>query len=74
LALASSCTIRQAVEEQDEAKAKKAFEKRKQALKAWDARKNGYRWGNALAIPGAFALFGMVRWRVRRARKANIQL
>jgi ABC-type uncharacterized transport system involved in gliding motility auxiliary subunit len=67
-------TIRQAVEEQDEAKAKKAFEKRKEALKAWDARKNGYRWGNALAIPGVFALFGVARWRVRRARKANIKL
>jgi ABC-type uncharacterized transport system involved in gliding motility auxiliary subunit len=67
-------TIRQAVEQQDEAKAKKAFDKRKEAMKAWDSRKNMYRWGNSLAIPGVFALFGIVRWRVRRARKASLKL
>ena len=43
-------------------------------MKAWDARKNVYRWGNTLAIPGAFALLGIVRWRVRRARKDSLKL
>jgi ABC-type uncharacterized transport system involved in gliding motility auxiliary subunit len=66
--------IREAVDKQDEAKAKAAFEKRKDAMKAWDARKNAYRWGNTLAIPGAFALLGIVRWRVRRARKDRLKL
>jgi ABC-type uncharacterized transport system involved in gliding motility auxiliary subunit len=67
-------TIRDAVEAQDQAKAEAAFEKRKEAIKAWDARKNAYRWGNTLAIPAAFAVFGLVRWRVRAARKARLTL
>jgi ABC-type uncharacterized transport system involved in gliding motility auxiliary subunit len=66
--------IRTAVEKQDEASAKQAFEKRKEAMKAWDRRKNAYRWGNTLAIPGAFALLGIVRWRARLARKARLKL
>lgn len=66
--------IREAVAKEDEAKAKQAFEKRKEAMKAWDARKNVYRWGNTLAIPGAFALLGIVRWRWRRARKDRLKL
>jgi ABC-type uncharacterized transport system involved in gliding motility auxiliary subunit len=66
--------IREAVAKEDEAKAKQAFEKRKEAMKAWDARKNAYRWGNTLAIPGAFALLGIVRWRVRRSRKDRLKL
>jgi len=70
----AEATIRDAIAEQDEAKAKKAFEKRKQAMTAWDDKKALYRWGNTLAIPGAFALFGVVRWRVRRARKAQLTL
>jgi ABC-2 type transport system permease protein len=67
-------TIRDAVEQQDQAKAEAAFEKRKEAIKEWDQRKANYRWGNTLAIPGLFALFGIVRWRVRAARKANLTL
>jgi ABC-2 type transport system permease protein len=70
----AEATIMEASQEQDEVKAKQAFEKRKDALKAWDARKNLYRWGNTLAIPGAFALLGIVRWRVRRARKDRLTL
>jgi hypothetical protein len=70
----AEATIRDAIAEQDEAKAKGAFEKRKAAMAKWDERKALYRWGNSLAIPGAFALFGVVRWRVRRARKARLTL
>lgn len=70
----TEATIRDAVEQQDQAKAEAAFEKRKEAIKEWDARKQAYRWGNTLAIPAVFALFGIVRWRVRAARKANLSL
>lgn len=70
----AEATIKTAVEEQDAAKAQQAFDKRKEAMKAWDEKKGLYRWGNTLAIPGAFAFFGLVRWRVRRARKARLTL
>ena len=70
----AEATIRDAVAEENESKAKEAFEKRKAAMTAWDEKKDAYRWGNTLAIPGVFALFGIVRWRVRRARKARMTL
>jgi ABC-type uncharacterized transport system involved in gliding motility auxiliary subunit len=70
----AEATIRTAVEDKDEAKAKAAFDRRKDAMKLWDERKGQYRWGNTLAIPGVFAAFGLVRWRVRRARKARLTL
>jgi ABC-2 type transport system permease protein len=70
----AEATIRDAIAEQDEAKAKAAFEKRKGAMQAWEDKKALYRWGNSLAIPGVFALFGVVRWRWRRARKARLTL
>ena len=70
----AEATIRDAIAEQDEAKAKAAFDKRKGAMEAWEAKKALYRWSNSLAIPGVFALFGLVRWRWRRARKARLTL
>jgi len=70
----AEATIRDAVAAQDETKAKKAFETRKAAMTAWDDRKAHYRWGNTLAVPGVFALFGIGRWRLRRARKARLTL
>ncbi|MDD9933699.1 MAG: Gldg family protein [Myxococcales bacterium] len=70
----AEAVIREAIEEKDEGKAQAAFDERKEAMKAWDKRKDSYRWGNTLAIPLAFALIGVVRWRVRRARKANLKL
>lgn len=67
-------TIRQAMQEQDEAKAKQAFETRKAAMASWDSKKIGYRWGNTLGLTLAFALFGLIRWRVRKARRADMKL
>jgi len=66
--------IREAIEEQDESKAKGAFEERKAAMVAWNQKKQSYRWGNTMAIPALFALFGMVRWRVRKKRRASLKL
>jgi ABC-type uncharacterized transport system involved in gliding motility auxiliary subunit len=66
--------IRQAVGEQDQDKADKAFKERKESMAAWDAKKAGYRWGNTLGLPLALALFGVIRWRVRKAHRANMKL
>jgi hypothetical protein len=66
--------IRQAVSEQDQDKADKAFKERKESMAAWDAKKASYRWGNTLGLPLALALLGVVRWRVRKATRANIKL
>ncbi len=70
----AEATIRRAVQEQDEAKADKAFKERKQAMAAWDQKKSTYRWANTLGLPILFALFGLSRWRARKARKAGMQL
>ena len=70
----AEATVREAIKEQDEEKAEKAFEERKAAVAAWDQKKSAYRWGNTLALPAAFALIGIVRWRVRRARRSSLKL
>ena len=70
----AEASAREAYEEQDEEKFEAALEKRKAAMEAWDAKKATYRWGNTLAVPGVFALFGIFRWRVRKAKKANLKL
>lgn len=39
-----------------------------------EASANALKWGNVVGLPLAFCLFGAVRWRVRRARRANMKL
>lgn len=71
----------QAMQKGKRRKAQEAIEKREQALErrksakaAWEWKKTAYQWGNALGIPVAFALFGVVRWRLRLNKKKNIEL
>ncbi len=68
----AEATIREAIDQQDEKKADDAFKQRKAAMEAWDDKKSAYRWGNTLGIPAVLALAGVIRWRVRRARKATL--
>ena len=70
----AEASAREAYEAQDEDKFEAALEERKDAVEAWDGKKAAYRWGNTLALPGLFAAFGVMRWRVRRAKKANLTL
>jgi ABC-type uncharacterized transport system involved in gliding motility auxiliary subunit len=51
-----------------------ALEERKEAMKAWDSKKSAYRWLNTLGIPFAFALFGVLRWRARNARRKTLTI
>lgn len=39
-----------------------------------DATRNGVKFGNALGLPLALALFGLIRWRMREARRSTIRL
>lgn len=70
----AEATIREAIGEQNEDKADKAFAERKESMAAWDAKKTTYRWANTLGLPLAFAIFGIIRWRVRKATRANLKL
>jgi ABC-type uncharacterized transport system involved in gliding motility auxiliary subunit len=70
----AEATIREAIGEQDENKADKAFAERKESMAAWDSKKTAYRFANTLGLPLAFALFGLIRWRVRKATRANLKL
>lgn len=70
----AEASAREASEEQDEEKFQAAVEKHKAATAAWERKKNMYRWGNTLALPAVFALFGVARWRTRKAKKANLTL
>lgn len=64
----------EAMEAEDRAAAEEALEKRKAAVAEWDRRKSTYKWMNTLGIPFLFALFGVIRWRMRTARRKNIKL
>ena len=70
----AEATIREAIEQQDQDKADKAFKERKESMAAWDQKKAGYRFGNTLGLPIVFALFGVLRWRVRKATRAKLKL
>ncbi|MDQ3032447.1 MAG: GldG family protein [Myxococcota bacterium] len=58
----------------DEATRDEAIERRQAAVRAWDRKKNLYRWGNTLLIPLAIAAFGLIRWQLRQRKKANLKL
>ena len=64
----------EAMAAEDRAAAEEALEKRKEAVAEWDRRKSTYKWMNTLGIPFLFALFGIIRWRMRTARRKNIKL
>jgi ABC-type uncharacterized transport system involved in gliding motility auxiliary subunit len=70
----AEATIRDAIDKQDQEKADKAFKERKESMAAWDQKKTTYRWGNTLGLPLAFAMFGVLRWRVRKAKRASLKL
>lgn len=70
----AEAVARDAYEDQDEEKFAAAIEERKSAVAAWESKKSNYRWGNTFALPFAFALFGFIRFRMRRAKKANLTL
>lgn len=65
---------RDAAQQENAEGVREALEQRKDALEAWDAKKNLYRWGNTVLIPLAFAAFGIVRWQLRRKKKASLKL
>jgi ABC-type uncharacterized transport system involved in gliding motility auxiliary subunit len=70
----AEATIREAIDQQDQAKADKAFKERKDAMAAWDQKKTSYRWGNTLGLPLLFAFAGIIRWRFRKAKRASLKL
>lgn len=52
--------------------AKDALARGKEALEAWGRKKKAYRYGNMLGIPFFFALFGLMRWGLRRNKKERL--
>jgi ABC-2 type transport system permease protein len=66
--------IRAAAEERDQQKVDKAIAEGKAAVAAWDQKKSAYRWANTLGLPLLFAFAGIIRWRVRKAKRANLKL
>ena len=66
--------IKTATKERDESTANAALEKRKAALEDWDAKKAKIKWLNVTAVPLLFIAFGLVRWQIRKKKRANISL
>jgi ABC-type uncharacterized transport system involved in gliding motility auxiliary subunit len=66
--------IKAAAKEGDEAGAQAALERRKDALTDWDAKKARTKWLNVTLVPLLFIAFGLVRWQIRKKKRANISL
>lgn len=66
--------ITSAAKQGDEAGAQAALEKRKEALEDWDAKKARSKLLNVALMPLLLILFGVVRWQLRKKKRANISL
>jgi ABC-2 type transport system permease protein len=66
--------INDAAKQGDEAGAQAALEKRKEALTDWDAKKARTKLLNVALMPLLLLLFGLVRWQLRKQKRANISL
>ena len=56
----------------DQAAAIKAREQGESAIERWHARQGRFRWLNTLGLPIAVALFGVIRWRLRKRRRVTL--
>lgn len=65
---------RSAAESQDAEGVEAALDERRDELEAWKRKKNSIRYLNWFGIPFAFALFGVIRWRMRIAKKRTLKL
>lgn len=54
--------------------AEAAEEQAKDAIEAWEAKRNVYQYGNMLGIPIAFALFGVIRWQLRKRKRQTLKV
>lgn len=70
--------MQQANEQEENAQTRRqqreAQQRRTEAEAGWEAKKALYKWGNTFAWPLLFAIFGVVRWRLRVSRRANVKL
>jgi hypothetical protein len=66
--------IKTAAKEGDQSGAQAALEKRKTALEDWDRKKASYKLWNIALMPLLLVGFGIVRWQVRKKKRANIKL
>jgi ABC-2 type transport system permease protein len=62
--------IDSAAADDDQAAAIAASERGRAAMEAWETQKVAYRFGFSLGIPALVGLFGLYRWRRRKAVKA----
>jgi ABC-type uncharacterized transport system involved in gliding motility auxiliary subunit len=66
--------INDAAKQGDESGAQAALEKRKGALQDWDAKKARTKLLNVSLMPLLLLLFGLVRWQLRKQKRAHISL
>jgi len=65
---------RAAAKEGDQGGTSAALQKRKEAVEDWDAMKARYRMLNITLMPLLLIAFGLIRWQIRKQKRANIKL
>jgi gliding-associated putative ABC transporter substrate-binding component GldG len=63
-----------AAKQGDQSGTEAALEKRKAAIEDWDAKKLNYRIFNIAFMPLLFIAFGVIRWQMRKQKRAKISL
>jgi ABC-2 type transport system permease protein len=66
--------IKTASKEGDKITADAALEKHKDAMEDWDAKKMRTKLANITVVPLLFIAFGLLRWQMRKKKRANISL
>jgi ABC-2 type transport system permease protein len=59
-------------EGENDAELQEALDEREEAAKSWETRKLLYRWGITAGVPTLIVLAGLLRWMLRRNKRANL--
>jgi len=66
--------VQEAQQTGDDAAARRALEKRKEAAAEWESKKSLISLGLIIGLPLAVALAGLIRWQLRKLKKATLKL
>jgi ABC-type uncharacterized transport system involved in gliding motility auxiliary subunit len=70
---AATQEVLETAETGDEEATNEALERRQAALESENARKRWYQWGNTLGVPLVVVIAGLVRWQMRKNKRASLK-
>jgi ABC-type uncharacterized transport system involved in gliding motility auxiliary subunit len=65
--------IREAAETGDDSEVEAALARHEEAMDAWETKKMTYRLSIIIGVPLLIIIFGLIRWNMRKNKRANLQ-